>query len=62
MRKFAAENNIEVIYEELKEHIRRNNEERLEKARFIFAFKSGRAIAEHLGEYKEIMRTFRLHK
>ncbi len=62
VRKFASENNIEVIYEELKEHIRKSNAERLEKARFIFAFKSGKAFAEHLRDYKEIRRNFRLYK
>ncbi len=62
VRKFASENNIEVIYEELKEHIRKSNAERLEKARFVFAFKSGKAIVEHLKEYKEIRRNFRRYK
>ena len=59
VRAFAAENNIEVIYEDLKERIRRNNAERREKARFIFAFKSGREIAEHLREYKEFLHDLR---
>lgn len=53
LRKFAEESEIIIRYEELKAHIRHATDEAKEKAHFVFAFKSGSPIREHLESYKE---------
>lgn len=53
LRKFAQESEIIIRYEELKSHIRHATDEAKEKAHFMFAFKSGSPILEHLESYKE---------
>ena len=47
IRQFAKEN------EQLKAHIRRRQDERREKANFLFAFRSSHSLAEHLREAQE---------
>ena len=54
IRKFANDNEIIIRYEALKESIRVKNEERKEKRRFIFAFRSENStFAENLMNYFE---------
>lgn len=54
IRKFANDNEIVVRYEALKESIRVKNEERKEKRKFIFAFRSeNSSFAENLMNYLE---------
>ncbi len=51
IRRFAAEHEIIVRYEELKASIRNAADEAREKAHFVFAFKSERPLREHLEAY-----------
>lgn len=51
IRRFASENNISVYYDELKTSIRKHAEERAEKYRFLFAFRSKLSLHEHLKNY-----------
>ena len=51
IRRFAAEHEIIVRYEELKASIRNATDEAREKAHFVFAFKSDRPLKEHLEAY-----------
>lgn len=54
IRKFANDKEIVVRYEALKESIRKKNEERKEKRKFIFAFRSeNTTFTEHLMNYLE---------
>lgn len=52
VRRFAKENNILVKFEELKKHIREDQENRKEKVNYLFAFKTTRRLADVLGDYK----------
>lgn len=52
LKKFAEENDILVRFEELKAHIREEQERRKEKINYIFAFKTTRSFSEILAEYK----------
>ncbi len=52
LRKFAKENQILVRFEELKMHIRENQEKRRERINYLFAFKTNRRLSEILDEYK----------
>lgn len=63
IKKFAAENEMIIRYEELKKQIKKNAEERREKYRFMLAFKSETSISEHLKQYREKQREQRnMHK
>lgn len=62
IRTFAAENNVLVRYEDLKSNIRKYAEDRKEKYRFMFAFKSKIPLNEHLVRYIELLHTFRKKK
>lgn len=53
IKKFAAENNILVRYEELKSNIRKYAEEHEDKYSFLFSFKSKVSLIEHLESYLE---------
>ena len=53
IRKFAVDNDLVVRYEELKGTIRKRNEARREKIRFLLAFRSELPLKEHLQEYLE---------
>lgn len=53
IKKFAAEHEMVIRYEELKKHIRRSSEERKEKYRFMLAFRTDTSISEHLKQYLE---------
>ena len=53
VRKFARENHILVKFEELKKHIREDQEKRKEKINYLFAFKTTRKLVDLLGEYTE---------
>ncbi len=59
IKKFAAENNILVRYEELKATIRKHAEERREKYSFIFAMYSKEPLSEHLKKYYEANKMIR---
>ena len=52
VRKFAKDNNILVKFEELKKHIREDQERRKEKINYLFAFKTTKKLVDLLGEYK----------
>ena len=52
VRKFAKDNNILVKFEELKKHIREDQEKRKEKISYLFAFKTTRKLVDLLGEYQ----------
>ena len=52
VRKFAKDNHILVIFEELKKHIREDQEKRKEKINYLFAFKTTRKLIDLLGEYQ----------
>lgn len=63
IKKFAAENEMVIRYEELKKHIKKTAEERKEKYRFMLAFSSETSISEHLKQYLEKQREQRsMHK
>lgn len=63
IKKFAAENEMVIRYEELKKYIKKSSEERREKYRFMLAFKSETSISEHLKQYMEKQREQKsLHK
>lgn len=53
IRKFAADNGMIVKYEELKAHIREQNEKTRERARFVLAMHGVKPLSELLKEYKE---------
>ncbi len=53
IRRFAAENDIVVKYEELKHFLRTQRLEMKEKSRFLLAFKTDRPLHEHLERYFE---------
>ena len=53
IRKFADDHDIVVKYEQLKETVRKSAEERKEKAKFIFSFRSEHNLAEQLEKYLE---------
>ena len=53
IRQFAKENEVDIKLEQLKAHIRRRQDERREKANFLFAFRSSHSLAEHLREAQE---------
>ena len=53
IRQFAKENEVDIKIEQLKAHIRRRQDERREKANFLFAFRSSHSLAEHLREAQE---------
>ena len=59
VRKFAADNQIVVIYDELKASIRRTLEERREKAKFLFAFSSRSEVSftDSLRRYADKVKT-----
>lgn len=52
VRKFAKENHILVKFEELKKHIREDQEKRKEKINYLFAFKTTRKFSDLLSEYQ----------
>lgn len=51
-RKFAKENDILVKFEELKKHIREDQEKRKEKINYLFAFKTTKKLSDVLTEYR----------
>lgn len=51
IRRFAAEHEIVVKYEELKRHIRESNDKQRRKARFLLALASQAPLVEHLRTY-----------
>ena len=53
IRAFAKENQVDIKFERLKSHIRSRQDERREKANFLFAFRSSHSLAEHLREAQE---------
>lgn len=53
IRKFAAENNLAVHFDNLKLHIKEGRATRRQKAHFFFAFKSDRSMTEILQKYKD---------
>lgn len=53
IRNVAVEYNMQVRYEEFKEHIRKETEVRRTKYRFLLPFRSEKSVAEHLKEYFE---------
>lgn len=56
IRSFAKEKGIIVKYEQLREHIRKNRERRLEKAKFLMSMGPHGAITEQLRLYYEKFR------
>ena len=44
---------MDIKFERLKSHIRSRQDERREKANFLFAFRSSHSLAEHLREAQE---------
>ena len=44
IRQFAKENEVDIKLEQLKAHIRRRQDERREKANFLFAFRSSHSL------------------
>ena len=59
LKKFADENGVIVKYENLKAHIHSAQERASRKAHFLFAFRSDRAITEHLKEAHEALEKIR---
>lgn len=57
LRKFAKENEILVKFEELKNHIREDQEKRREKINYLFAFKTTKNLSDTLAEYKNKLET-----
>ena len=54
IRKFAIDNELEVKYEELKEVIRRRNEEYKSKVSFMFAMRSDHvSLSDNMKKYLE---------
>lgn len=59
IRKFAAENDILVRYEELKAAIRRYADDQKEKYLFLFAFRSKIPLHDHLKRYFDLQEAFK---
>ena len=57
LRRFAAEKQIVIRYEELREQIRSYKESRLIRAGFFFSMVSDRPLAAHLAEYHELVKS-----
>ena len=53
MRRFAAEKQIVIRYEELKDRIREHNASNVIRARFLFSFASDLPLSRHLADYYE---------
>ncbi|MDP4117911.1 MAG: putative ABC transporter permease [Bacillota bacterium] len=51
IKKFAKDNKIIIIYEELKQHIRGSREKHREKTRFVLTMRSETPLTEHLKLY-----------
>lgn len=51
IRRFAADNNFVVKYDEFRENIRKSNLERKEKAHFLLSMRSSVSLKEHLLQY-----------
>lgn len=63
IKKFAAENEMVIRYEELKKHIRQSAEQRKEKYRFMLALRTETSFSEYLKLYLEKQREQqRMHK
>ena len=62
IKHFAEENNILVLYEELKANIRRTAAEQKEKYRYLFAFSSRVPLYEHLKKYFALIQAFAAEK
>ena len=60
IRRFAIENQILIRYEELKQEIRQTAEERKEKVRFLFSFRSPVPLKEHLTRYLDLQKAFEI--
>ena len=56
MRAFAEEKEIKIHYEEFKAAVARQREERRERARFLYPFKSGMTLRESLEQYAQKRR------
>lgn len=56
IRKFAADNELIVKYDELREHIRKSRETRHEKSKFMFSFRSETPFSEQLRQYLDKVR------
>ena len=56
IRKFAADNELIVKYDELREHIRKSRETRHEKSKFMFSFRSETPFSEQLRQYLDKAR------
>ncbi len=54
IKRFAEEKQIVVKYEELKDFMRQQREQFMEKQRFIFAFKTGRSFRQDLESFIEL--------
>lgn len=59
IKNFAKENDIQIIYEELKRNILRENAKRHERRHFFLAFKSEVSLVEHLKRYVDLRVAFR---
>lgn len=53
IKKYAKNNDIDIIYEKLKEHIKDVQKEAKEKYSFVFPFKQTGSMTDYLNQYKE---------
>jgi uncharacterized membrane protein len=59
LRAFARENDIVVRYEHLKAEIRNAQDAAAQRSNFLFAFRSDRALGEHLAAHRDRIRELR---
>ena len=66
LRNFARQNNIFVKFEQLKEHIREEQEKHKQKINYLFAFKTNISLTEilsgYVNKYKSILETENIKK
>ena len=60
IRKYAKKNNVDIMYEKLKLHIKEMQDERKEKYSFLLPFYQTRGLLEYLIGYDEKAFTFKL--
>ncbi len=62
IRRFAQENEVIVKYEQLRERLRRDREERVQRARFFITLHTDGPLLDHLRRLKEDSDSFMIHR
>lgn len=59
LKRYATENDVIVVYEEIKAHIIKRHEENRQKRHFFYPFKSDVPLSEHLKELRDSFETYK---